>query len=509
MKRTDLAVVLVVASSAACMGSADDAIDCSDGRCDAKKVKEIRAADEAGFLRYLSQARVWADPNIAALTPDDILDGPAFSGAFPFEDHVECTFNAEETAEQNGATPKFACDIGKDTFKVKYGNAEVNSEAIVTRLFFALGFAADGDYSVRVTCNGCPADIQATLAETGGMALIERKFPAIEIIPDGTQRTIEGWRMAEYRDFAGVGRSDLEQSVAQLEALQLLQAFVQHGDCKPEQQRLVCEESGVTLAGANIDDKKVANDTAELAHCTAPVALIQDLGSTLGDGKLLTSKLALQEWAAVPVFKSGTGVCRADLGLNATCALAGGVADPVISESGRRFLVERIDAMTDAQLLAIFQAGRVDEIAFDGGTGQQWVAAFRAKVEQMRARTCTERPLLIDAVPGGGFARTPDGKLSLTTTLAAFDADGVDGEVKYVLKQAGKTDIVLRAPLAAASATRLDRAQTIVIDDEADACVRGHVGPHVLEISIVDADGTESRAVRSQVNLTTVPGPGC
>lgn len=506
----------------ACASDAPGDADCEGDSCDEAKpkVKKIVAAGNAGMQAYMSKASVWSAPDLASLTPEAIMDGPKIKGGFTFDQAVTCKFNQKESDEQGGATPKFACDLPDgDTVKVKYGNAEVHSEAIVGRLFWVLGFGSDGGYPVRVTCEGCPADIQTVLQETEGLALIERKLPGMEIIPDLEQRKFEGWTMAEYRDFAGTALgSQLAPSLPQIEALQLLQAFVQHGDCKPDNQRMLCADGGFKADGAKLNAKgDQAVDTAELQHCTKPMAYVHDLGASMADGKALsfklgfppidinTNKLVLSEWSGVKVFKDDTGVCRADLGLNAKCGSNGGVIDPVISESGRKFLLERIGALSDAQLRAIFAAGRLEEFDGDDATIDQWIAAFKAKVDQIKARTCTERPILISATPTkDSFERGSDGKLHLDVAINAFDTDKISGNVKFVLSQASKSDIVMESP-AQTGRNVTEKTMALVIDDENDPGVRGHNGPHLLKITLIDATGTESRTIEHEVNLTTVP----
>ena len=78
--------------------------------------------------------------------------------AYASNEWVDCTYKAKE---QSGHSPKFVCETSPgQEVKVKYGprNAEVFGEVLATRLFWALGFAADRMYPVRVRCKGCPAD---------------------------------------------------------------------------------------------------------------------------------------------------------------------------------------------------------------------------------------------------------------------------------------------------------------------------------------------------------------
>ncbi len=92
--------------------------------------------------------------------------------------------------------------VRNDEVKVKYGrtNGEVYAEVAATRLLWALGFGADAMYPVRVTCRGCPRDLQDDGTVTGGgscsiPAAIERKMKGTELEWDDTV----GWSWSELR----------------------------------------------------------------------------------------------------------------------------------------------------------------------------------------------------------------------------------------------------------------------------------------------------------------------
>ena len=91
----------------------------------------------------------------------------------------------EEKKQLSGHSPKFVCETSPGhEMHVKYGprNAEVFGEVLATRLFWALGFAADRMYPVRVRCHGCPKDPMHSPEMAGRVvvfdaAAIERKLP--------------------------------------------------------------------------------------------------------------------------------------------------------------------------------------------------------------------------------------------------------------------------------------------------------------------------------------------
>src|SRR5436189_5389485 len=99
-----------------------------------------------------------------------------------------------------GKSRKFACRSPRDgVVKVKFGgrNGEVEGEVAATRLLWALGFAADQMYPVRVVCRGCPDDDGIATANPGERladpATIERKLPWKEVVTGDRP----GWSWAE------------------------------------------------------------------------------------------------------------------------------------------------------------------------------------------------------------------------------------------------------------------------------------------------------------------------
>ena len=105
----------------------------------------------------------------------------------------------------------------------------------------------------------------------------------------------------------------------------------------------------------------------------------------------------LDAWRSKSVFRDAAGgACRGRL----TVSLAAGrdgEGDPLISEDGRRFLLERLQRLTPAHVRALFSAARVDRL---GGPSMrtkaggsltaidEWVAVFQDKVRQMDAHRC-------------------------------------------------------------------------------------------------------------------------
>lgn len=384
---------------------------------------------EAQRRDYLATAVIWKPSGIP--TPDQIKAGPP--GRSPLQgvergpdDAITCTYE-KGGASSPGVTAKFTCRTpGGRSLRVKYydgdprtGNREVFGEVIATRLFWALGFDADAVYPVIVSCLECPAN---PMAGTGPRA--ERRYLGIvEAFYDGIIITTghdpnQGWRFRELREAVAAlppGELQARQKVHQ-DALALLSVFVQHGDRKPSQQRLVCR-SGLDASSGEvqtIDNDEGFHLPVFVEHpgrraCPVSVVTVQDLGATFGGAGPFTPKVSakvhLSSWAGTAMFaqrslKDSRGgappPCRGTLSPSMS---AGAEPNPPIGEAGRRFLHERLSALTPEHVRALFEAGHIDELKEpqqwrDRKTGQTytgvdaWVAVFMRKVAEIGSTSC-------------------------------------------------------------------------------------------------------------------------
>jgi hypothetical protein len=329
----------------------------------------------------LDRARVWRPIATARL---NLLAGPDEPGAYAPEANVTCAFHYPE-APLEGVTPKFECELSpSDVVKVKYGetNGEVYAEVAATRLFWALGFLVDRMYPVKVMCLNCPADPHRAsssewrLGRPGNVrtrpfdpAVIERKFEGEKVEVPG----YEGW---SWRELDAVANNDVGAPLAQIDALKLLAAFIQHVDSKPKNQALLCAEDAVE------------HDKNGNATCAEPFLVVKDLGSSFAAAsKLRFAKMKLESWRGVPVWKSDNP-CQANL----TSSIVGTLAHPHISEAGRKFLADRLVLLSDAQLRDLFTAARVerrgDTVKGRPVTVNDWVTAFKEKREQIVNHRC-------------------------------------------------------------------------------------------------------------------------
>jgi hypothetical protein len=379
-------------------------------------------------LRYLATAQIWADPG--DVTPQALTAGPPLrdrSGVATALDGrpFPCTF-AEAGKKLGGNTLKFSCiTVTGQAIRVKYtdgsrnGNREVFSEVAASRLLWALGFHVDPVYPIVLDCRDCPNDPMSGSGPTARRSYLAIYQPAIvePVMVTGSKQD-QGWRWGELdRAIEMLPAGELRSRQRQhFDALTLLGVFLQHGDRKPEQQRLGC------LGMLNLDagEFRARGDEQErgglflerpgTTACELSDVTLQDTGATFGGAGRTTSastaKMNLKSWSSRQVFQPvAAGVqrgeaaeCRGQLTVS-IAAGEGSLANPRIGEAGRAFLLDRLHRLSDDHLRAIFTAARVDQMSepliwrdpasavVHTGT-DAWVAAFKNKVQQIESRTC-------------------------------------------------------------------------------------------------------------------------
>ena len=323
----------------------------------------------------LARARVWSEPR----TPTGMFDfgvNPPGPGSFETTADVECTFKRKKLG---GTTPKFYCTMSNgETLKVKYGepNGEIPAEIAATRLLSALGFPADRMYRVHsVKCRGCPILPQQALQclDKGGPELLCMEGATDQSVVTfehaAIERPLDG-RKIEAQDDQGWSFFELEKidakaggaPRAQVDALRLLAMMMAHWDNKGANQRLLCPPGKDRPDGS----------------CAAPLAMIQDLGSTFGP-----KKMDLLNWKAVPVWVDARAckVSMAKLPYNGAT-----FTDRQISEEGRQFALKLLRQLSREQLDRLFDAAGVssfNHILAEAHTPRAWTDAFLAKVDEI------------------------------------------------------------------------------------------------------------------------------
>lgn len=366
---------------------------------------------------YLAHATIWQDPG--ALSPTDVFDGP--SGVFPYtveqangDEGVDCTF-AQAGKELSGNSPKFLCRTADGhNLRLKYwdpvsqtGNREVFATVAASRLMWALGFQAVPTLPINVRCDGCP---ESPMNDAGArsarryVAILQPQWPTPILSSNNVD---QGWSWLEL-DTAIRSLPPGPERVRQrtyFDALALLGVFIQHGDRKPEQQRLYCAAPIATAAGDLLsrgdDPTAMLFERADAKACPTPAVTIVDVGATFGgagrESNDTTAKMNLDAWQRHPVFSDADrDDCRGDLTVSFKAG-RDGEPDPVISEEGRQFLIEQLRRLTPDHLRALFTAARVHQLGdaqrTDGsGRGvpavDAWVAVFQGRVRQIEARRC-------------------------------------------------------------------------------------------------------------------------
>ncbi len=414
-----LLAVSALAALAACSASSDAEEDTEGDEAAVQVAPEKRE-------QAVAAAKVWSEEEFAKLATKDVARGQDFKDAPAPGEEIVCKFVApKEKDEFGGMTEKFKCgpceltpaeiSAGKKpcnvrkSLKVKYSglgrdvrvtdpaivaranaeavknNPEVFAEAVGTRLMWSLGFYADGIYPVKVTCYGCPENPWDTYrkfpTEAGGARMDRRfEYAAIEIKLPGEKiesKPDQGfdWGRDPQKIDSAKGGSTREQ----VDGWKLLAAFMHHGDNKAANQRVSCPKASLAADGT----------------CSAPIAMIQDIGAGFGSEGSFAGfgykKANLDAWRKQPVWKDRSK-CQADL------SSIYSLQSPVVSEGGRAFLARLMDpsVLTDEKLTHIFTVSRIAEqgetIKDASGrtrpvTVADWVWVFNQKRAEL-ARPC-------------------------------------------------------------------------------------------------------------------------
>jgi len=365
-----------------------------------------------GRQRYLAQAIMWRTP--PDLSPADLLKGlPDSFGEIPAQgltdEAVRCTFT-QAGATLGGASPKFLCrTIGGRSLRVKYwdselrsGNREAFAAIAASRLMWALGFNAIPAVSIELQCEDCPENPENGTGRRQSKryaAMLQAPWPTPSILTG--DNLDQGWTWQELDDAIRslpIG-PDRSRQRTRFDALALLGVFMQHGDRKAEQQRLYCAEPFDAAAG---EIRTVANRGSMLferpgtAACPSPAVTILDAGLTFGGAGRTsrgeTATMNLGKWQDKPVFRTNDGAgCHGNL-IDSLKA-HGGEPNPLISEEGRRFLLDQFHRLTTDHIRAVFSAARVDRLeprdrSRAAATVDAWVGAFENKVRQIDAQRC-------------------------------------------------------------------------------------------------------------------------
>ena len=338
---------------------------------------------EAERLAAIRRARVWEPSDVAS---KDLKAGPP--GRLPLSpgDEVACDFVPKQ---MKGWTEKFTCRLDEGTeVKVKYigpsDYKEAYGEVLGTRLFWALGFYADRMIPVHVTCRGCPQrpwdyvnyKKRASLDDLPHEAMAGTyRFEVAAIEEPIEGETIEcedrqGW---DWKELDLVDPSAGGASKSEIDALRLLNAFVQNADNKAAQNELKLTAKG-------------------------PIMYVDDLGSVFGEGGMSTGgsgRIDYDGWKSREIWEDPK-TCTARLTSVGGFLRKSTLKNPTVGEGGRKLLADQLAKLSDEQIADLFKVARVGQLGLatrEGDRGERsvtiedWVALFKDK-----RREITERP---------------------------------------------------------------------------------------------------------------------
>jgi hypothetical protein len=208
------------------------------------------------------------------------------------------------------------------------------TEVAATRLFWALGYPVQPAYSTAaVVCHGCPED--DAFRQKGGRqtmvyidAMVDRPYPSAVELANWSVRDIAS--RVYWEEWPAQKRLHFDGLVA-------LAGLIHHRSNARQQNSLVC----LTRSGS---DCSPDSDT---------LMFFADLGSTFGAPH---AKGQHSSWIEHPVWADASS-CRVYLPWK---DMPPASAHLQITEPGRRFILDRIGALTDDHLRAVFRAAHFE-----------------------------------------------------------------------------------------------------------------------------------------------------
>jgi len=311
---------------------------------------------------YLAQAILWEPQNIAEVTAERIRQGEPTS-LQPDQD-VSCTYLYKTHEDLGGTSPKFECQgQNRKTYRIKYG-VKAHTTVAASRLLWALGFGAAISTPVKVMCAGCPPDPWNKPQPIQGKTSF--KEAVIQKLKEGKEITIQGkaevgwsWK----KDLPLVSNAAGGATRAQIDALKLIAVFIQQGDTKSAQQKLICRP----------EDYDPNTDV-----CRKPYMYVYDLGNTFGSDGLRVHPLNFEKWKHKSVFKDQS-ICTGNLRQNIGNG-RDGLTLPKISEEGRLFLADLLSQFISdrSRVVAMFEVAHM-EMADHRHSADDWADVFTLK----------------------------------------------------------------------------------------------------------------------------------
>jgi hypothetical protein len=335
-------------------------------------------------------ARVYRtpDPGYDPVLGYNPAQGPR-RGAPPIDSNglakpIHCMANKDESPGA-GTTPKFHCSVAGVTeeegnlirYKIKphfkgqereKRNGEIYGEFLSSRFSKALGFFADDEWVADVRCPDC----EKSLTRSFQGASFSPFQPAAGVeLPLGRGIDVN----CNNKDSGSLADSldKLLQSGApraQVDALKLWLAFIDHGDTKTDNHKFACLKS------------KTGADNTRICEPGEAVFYVSDMGSTFGHSASSEKKARLDVWKSKDPIKVSDGRCS---------TTAKSVGDTNISEEGRRLLaggLQRLldDEKQDKTITRVFQVSRNAE---RDRPPAEWAAEFERKARMIIGARCS------------------------------------------------------------------------------------------------------------------------
>jgi hypothetical protein len=297
---------------------------------------------------------------------------------------ITCIAN-KDPSPGAGTTPKFHCSVpgvvDEDGDLIRYKvkphfkgqspekrNGEVYAEFLSSRFSKALGFFADDEWVVDVTCRDCEKSL--TRAFQGANFTPFQPAAGIEL------SVAKGIDVKCNNKDSGALAESLQKLLqsgaprAEIDAFKLWLAFIDHGDTKTDNHKFACLRS------------RKNSDNTRTCEPGEAVFYVSDMGSTFGHSSSSEKKARLETWRGKNPIEVKGGRCT---------TTAKSVGDASISEQGRQLLAKGLQRLLNAEakdkmITRVFRASRNSE---RDQPPEQWAAEFVRKAKTIIDARCS------------------------------------------------------------------------------------------------------------------------
>lgn len=298
---------------------------------------------------------------------------------------IKCVANKDEKPGA-GTTPKFHCSVPGVTdeegnlirYKIKphfkgqspdKRNGEIYGEFLSSRFSKALGFFADDEWVADVNCPDCEKSLTKSFqgaSFTGSQPAAGVELSLARGIDVNCNGKDAGSLAESLQKLASAGGS----ARAEVDALKLWLAFIDHGDTKADNHKFACLKS-----------TKNADNTRTCEPGEA-VFYVSDMGSTFGFSSSSEKKARLDAWRNKTPIEVKNGTCT---------TTAKSVGDTHIGEAGRKLLADNLQRLLNAEqhnqtITKVFRASRNAE---RDRPAEEWTTEFVRKARMIIDARCS------------------------------------------------------------------------------------------------------------------------